>query len=203
MAARGSGRQTGVREGAWAQGRAGRMVEGITARVDRFYPGDDPHAHDVRLGVRRIVAGIKAVSYQRPVILLGSAFALAMLAVYVFKRSRSSRQADATPAASVAPRGDGPTRGSADASAPDTDDTSPIATPLLDAPNALGVTSDVGARVTAASDATLVAPARDEAAPVRVTGRDGHVPPVVVSAEPLTSTPWPQTLTTSTSGPTL
>ncbi len=184
MAARGVVRQTGAWRGARIRGNAGRMAEGGRART--AHPGGDPGARDARTGLRRIAAGMREVGRPRPALLLGGALALglAALAVRFFKRSHPARQPDATPPPAATPA-------------------SPLAARTLDVPDAPALTADAGAggATADAADAPLVAPARDEDAPVRVTGLDGHVPPIVVSAEPPTSTPWPQTPTTLTNGP--
>jgi len=194
MAARGVGRQTGAREGARTHGNAGRLAEGGRARVGRT--GDDPHSRDARMGLRRIIAGIGKGGRPRPALLLGGALALglAVLAVRFFTGSRPPRQPDAMPTPAAAPiRADGgATEG---ARTP----TSPVAARQPDAADAPVLTPGAGADgATATSDT----PARDEAAPVRVTGIDGHVPPVVVSVQPPPSIPWPQTPPTPTGGPT-
>ena len=156
------------------------MAEGDRVRV--AHPGDDPGARDARTGLRRIVARMRAGGRPRPALLLGGALALglAALAVRFFTRSRPARPPGATPTPA-----------------------SPLAARPLDVPDAPAPTSDAGAGGATADTASAppVAPARDEDAPVRVTGLDGHVPPIVVSAKPPPSTPWPQTPPTLTSGP--
>jgi hypothetical protein len=199
MAARGVGRQTGARGGARTRGNAGRLAEGGRARVVRTV--DDPRARDARTGLRRIIDGIGEGGRPRPALLLGGTFALGLvvLAVRFFMGSRPARQPDATPAPAAAPlraEAGGATEGER---AP----ASPVAARQPDAANAPVLTSGAGADgAMVASDTSPVTPACDEAAPVRVTGIDGHVPPVVVSVQPPPSTPWPQTPTTPTGGPT-
>jgi len=176
MAARGVVRQTGARDGARTRGNAGRMAEGGTAGV--AHTGDDPRARDARAGLHRIVAGMREGGRPRPALLLGGAIGLglAVLAVRFFTGSRPARHPGATPTPAVAPADTGGARAPA----------SPLAARTLDAPDASAPTSDagVGGATADASDAPPVAPAHDEAAPIRVTGSDGHVPPVVVSVEP-------------------
>lgn len=211
MVARGVGRQVEAWRGAWTHGHAGRMGAPATAltRVDRT--GDDARARDGRPDVRRFVAGIRAFTRQRPVLLLGGALTLglAVLAARFFMRSWSARPTDVTPAPPRPDVATPPAGGTVRAGTADTADTggalaptSPFDARMPDAPDAPALTADVGAPATVTSDAPPLTPAHDEATPVRVTGRDGHVPPVVVSDGPLTSTPWPQTPPTLPGDPT-
>ncbi len=190
MAGRGSVRWVENRKNDQAQRDVGRMTgDDAAGAIDALRERD----------MRQFVAVMTEAARRHPAIVLGVAVTIGL--VVLAARFRSARRMAATPAPSASP-GDDATPTMPVDTAGVTDVGSPLAPAPSSTANALALASNVEASVGTSSDATPTPRASDDAAPVRVTGADGHIAPVIVAGSPLSSTPWPQTPTPPTSGPT-
>ncbi len=194
MAVRGSVRWVENRKNDQAHRDVGRMTgEGAAGAIDAL------RGRDMRQSTRQVVVGMTEAARRRPAIVLGVAVTIGL--VVLAARLRSARRMAATPAPSAS-RGDDATPTMPVDAAGVTDVGSPLVPAPSSAPDAPALAPDAEASAATGPDAPPSAPASDDDAPVRVTGADGHIAPVIVAGSPLSSTPWPQTPTTPAGGPT-
>ncbi len=191
MAVRGSVRWVENRKNDQAHRDVGRMTgEGAAGAIDALRERD----------MRQFVAGMTEAARRRPIIVLGVAVTIGL--VVLAARFRSARRMAATPAPSASPGDDATltmpvdTAGVTDVGSP----LAPVPSSAPDAPDPLALASNAEASAAPSPDAPPP-PASNNDAPVRVTGADGHIAPVIVAGSPLSSTPWPQTPTTPAGGP--
>jgi len=196
MAVRGSVRWVENRKNDQAHRDVGRMTgEGAAGAIDAL------RGRDMRQSTRQVVVGMTEAARRRPAIVLGVAVTIGL--VVLAARFRSARRMAATPAPSASPGDDATltmpvdTAGVTDVGSP----LAPVPSSAPDAPDPLALASNAEASAAPSPDAPPP-PASNNDAPVRVTGADGHIAPVIVAGSPLSSTPWPQTPTTPAGGPT-